>query len=356
MKKKYYNIPLIVVIALVSMVAGSLITYRATKFNIKKNVTITETGISEAVDLVYDAVVTVESYDDKTYIGNGTGFIYKKDKDYAYLYTNHHVINGHNTIKVTFNNNKTVDAKVFGYDELNDIAILTIEAKNAPLVAKLGSAEECKLGDTVFTIGSPQSTTYTGTVTRGIISGKDRLVEVDDNTEAQTHIIKVLQTDAPINNGNSGGPLVNSKGEIIGIVTMKIVKEGVEGMGFAIPIEQALKVERNIRENISKDRPFIGVGFLDATNIAGIESYEIKTQEKVTYGSVVVQLQDNAPGVKSGLKLGDAVIKINDKIVHNPTELKYELSLHKVNETVKFTLIRDNKEQTVSIKLTEKLK
>lgn len=165
--------------------------------------------------------------------------------------TNHHVIESGETIKITYNDDSETTAKIVGSDEYADIAVLKVDKDTIKSVASLGKSENVKVGDTVFTMGSPMGINFKGTVTRGILSGKDRLVSVSINGSSADWIMNVMQTDAAINPGNSGGPLCNVNGEVIGINSMKIVESTIEGIGFAIPIEDAVTYAKNIREMVN---------------------------------------------------------------------------------------------------------
>ena len=203
---------------------------------VDRKFTVSEIGLSTGINNVYDSVVVVQNYKNDKANGIGSGFIYNND---GYIMTNSHVIEGANNIKVMLMSGDVIDAKVIGDDEYADIAVIKIDKKYVTKVATLGSSESINVGDTVFTIGSPISSEYYGTVTRGILSGKNRLVNVTVGSN-NDWIMNVMQTDAAINPGNSGGPLCNANGDVIGINSMKLVQSQVEGMGFAIPIEDAI--------------------------------------------------------------------------------------------------------------------
>ena len=181
-----------------------LISTEVTK--IDKNVTITDNGIAEAVDKVYDAVVVVNTYLNGKEYSSGTGFVYKTEDKEAYLLTNNHVIDSGDDIYVTFTNGSIVKAEIVGSDVYSDIAVLSVDKEHISTVAELGKSEDLRLGDTVFAIGAPLDSAYSWSVTRGIVSGKDRLVEVELKSGNTTTpmIVNTLQTDAAINSGNSG--------------------------------------------------------------------------------------------------------------------------------------------------------
>ena len=203
---------------------------------LEKEVTVNENGIADAVEKVYDAVVVVETYRRNMLVATGTGVIFKQDNNKYYVMTNYHVIEDGTAVKIVLTDGNTYEVDIDGGDIYSDIAVLSFDSKEDYTVAEIGSSTDARVGDTAFAVGAPlDADTYSWTVTRGIISGKDRMIEVS-TTSSNDYIMKVLQTDAAINSGNSGGPLCNSNGEVIGITNMKLVSDGVEGMGFAIPI------------------------------------------------------------------------------------------------------------------------
>ena len=153
--------------------------------------------------------------------------------------TNNHVISGGDSAKVIFSDGTSADTKILGGETYSDIAVLTVSSASIKQVAIIGNTENIKLGDTTFAVGAPLGDTYSGTVTKGILSGKDRLVAVSFSGSTSDYYMKVLQTDAALNPGNSGGALINIKGEVIGISSAKLASQEVEGMGYAIPISKA---------------------------------------------------------------------------------------------------------------------
>lgn len=324
----------------------------------EKEVTVVDNGIADAVDKLYDSVVVVEVLSKNRVVATGTGFVYKEDGKKAYILTNDHVISAASDadVKVIFTNEKEVDVKVEGSDKYSDLAVLSVDAKEIISVAQIGDSEKLRLGDTVFTVGAPLDTEYYWTVTRGILSGKDRMVEVSlDESYSRTsgdYIMKVLQTDASINSGNSGGPLANSNGEVIGITNMKLVSSGVEGIGFAIPIEDAVDFAERIINGEGIKRPLLGLSMLDLTNTIELYRQRVYINTELDQGVVVVEVQDDSPAEKAKLKKGDIIIAIDDNEIKNVAALRYNLYQHKVGDTIKVTYERDGKMQTANIKLT----
>ena len=160
-----------------------------------------------------------------------------------------------------------------------------------------------------------------------------------------------MQTDAAINPGNSGGPLCNINGEVIGINSMKIVQTTIEGIGFAIPIEDAVMYAESIRENGKITRPYIGVSMINASNTMQLYYANIRLDEDLTEGVVVVEVEKGSPASKAGLKAKDVIVKVGDNKVSDIAEFRYRLYSHEVGSTIKLTINRDGKEKVVEVKL-----
>ena len=308
---------------------------------------LSETAIEDSIDSVYDSVVTVESYKNDQNIGSGTGFVYKKDSNNGYILTNHHVINGADKIEVILTNNETVEVKLLGSDSYTDLAVLSIDKSKINKVATLGDSDSIKLGSTVFTVGSPMGSDYSGSVTRGIVSGKDRSVETDNI------VTKVIQTDAAINPGNSGGPLVNLAGEVIGITSMKLAQEEVEGMGFAIPINDAKTYVKYLEKGEEISRPSMGVSLVDINSRYAMYLYDIDLPTNVTYGVLVASVEKNKSAEQAGLKKGDIIIKFDDKDITSTSKLRYYLYQYKTGDKIKVTYIRDGNTKETDMTLID---
>lgn len=316
-------------------------------------VTVTESDtIASGVDKIYNAVVVVESYKNGKLSGTGTGFVYKKEDKAGYIITNYHVISGATSVKVVNMNNETVEAKVLGGDEYEDVAVLAVDATSVLGVAEIGSSDEAKIGDTVFTVGTPVGTEYMGTVTKGILSGKDRTVDVSLDS-GSAYVMQVLQTDAAINPGNSGGPICNINGEVIGVNSLKLVQDTIEGMGFAIPIELVMTSVDRLEKGEEIVRPILGVETLDADNTYALYRNNILLDEDIDKGVVVVNVQNDTPASVAGLKKGDVILKIEGTEVADGAHLKYVLYKYTVGDTVKMTVYRNKKIEEISVKLNK---
>lgn len=332
------------------------------KYVTEKEVTVTDTGISDAVSKLYNASVIVEvgSTSDKL-SGWGSGFVYKKDSKYGYIFTNHHVVESAKYINIVLSDESEVEGELVGSDEYADVAVVKIPVDKVIAVAEIGKSEDVLVGDTIFAIGTPVSLEYSFTVTRGILSGKNRMVEMTSSskgnsifqTSGDSWYMNLLQIDASINSGNSGGPLANSNGEVIGITNSKLSSStmsgaSIENMGFAIPIEDALAVAEYLESNGKVTRPVLGVTM---TSVEGAEYNGISISDKVTNGAVVTDVSSGSTADDAKLKKGDVIIKLDDYNIKDYKYLKYYLYRYKVGDKVKITYIRDGKEKTVEVTL-----
>ena len=360
MKKSSVGAVLIVSV-LLSFICGTMGAYmivnNTTVENVIKNISeekVVENSIADAVDKIYDAVVVVEGFNNGQLVSTGTGFVYKENGNKAYIMTNNHVISGCGSVKVIFSDNSEADVQVMGSEVYSDIAVLAVDKSKILATASLGETEKLRVGDTLFTVGSPEGADYAGTVTKGILSGKDRLVEVAlSGSSTSDYYMKVLQTDAAINPGNSGGPICNINGEVIGITNMKLVDDSVEGMGFAIPIEDALFYAATLETGSQVVRPYFGISMLDITDSYYLWQYGINVPKNVEEGVAIIEVAAGSPADKAGLKKGDIIIKLGDEDISSVAEFRYALYKHKSGEEVEVKYIRDSQEATIKVKLTE---
>ena len=319
----------------------------------EKEVTVVENGIADAVEKLYDATVVVGAYVNGQLSSTGTGFVYETDDKSAYILTNSHVVNKATSVKVKFTNDEVEDVELVGDDTYTDIAVLKIDKEKVIKVAELGDNTKMRVGDTVFAIGAPLNDEYSWTVTRGILSGKDRIITIDaTNTTTTDWVMNVLQTDAAINSGNSGGPLANSNGEVIGITNMKLISDGVEGMGFAIPIVDAISYAAEIKEHGEIIRPYLGISMMDSSETYALARYNIRIDTSLV-GAVVIETENKSPADKAGLMRGDVITKIENHEVSTVAKLKYYLYKYNPGEKVKITYIRDGKTKTTTVELAK---
>lgn len=316
---------------------------------------IDKNGISDSVEKAYDSVVLIQNYNSNRLASSGTGFVYKKENDKGYILTNYHVVANATDIRITLSNDEEVKATYIGGDQYLDLAVITIPVDKVLSVSEIGSSENMRIGDSVFTIGSPLGYDYRGTVTSGILSGKNRIVEVSvGSNTTEDYAMKVLQTDAAINPGNSGGPLLNINGEVIGVNSMKLVQDEIEGMGFAIPIEYAMAHITELESGKAIKRPMLGVSLINVSNTTAVYQYGFNIGN-ATEGVIVAEITKGTGASKSDLKKGDIITKLDGEKVSSVAYLRYELFKHKVGDEITVTYTRNGKEAKTKIKLTEQM-
>ncbi len=353
---------ILVVSILLSFVCGAIAAYlivsnsNVAVESVVKNITtseLVETSISTSVDKVYGSTVIIMAYKNGQQVSTGTGFVYKKDKNRAYIMTNNHVVDSADEVKVEFNDkSEKIDAEILGGDAYSDIAVLSIAADKVETIVETGDSNGLKLGDTIFTVGSPMGITYKGTVTKGIVSGKERMIEISVNNSSSTdYYMNVIQIDAAVNPGNSGGPLCDVSGKVVGIISLKIVQDEVEGMGFAIPIEDAMEYAKAIEEGGEIERPYIGISMVDLTQEYYLWQNRINIPEGVDEGIAVMEVVKGSPADKAKLQKGDIIVKLGGSDTGSLAEFRYELYKHKVGDKLEVTYYRDGKKKTTSITL-----
>ena len=306
-------------------------------------------SIAASVEKVYDAVVLIQCYKNDQLASSGTGFVYKTDDNYGYILTNAHVVKEMEKVTVMFTNDEEAEVEVLGSDSYLDLAVLKVKRKYVSMVANIGSSEKVNIGDSVFTVGSPMGYDYRGSVTSGVLSGKDRMVTVSVSSSSEDWVMRVLQIDASINPGNSGGPLLNVNGEVIGICSMKLVDSEIEGMGFAIPIEYAMNHVEQLEKGQEIEWPVLGVSMANLTDTFTLYRNNIRISDDITSGVVVVEATGAAKD--GGIEKGDVITAINGKKTKNIAYLRYELYQHSAGEEVEITVNRNGKDKTLKVTL-----
>lgn len=303
-------------------------------------------------------VSNIQSFDlwsDSVDAGTGSGVIYKVEGERAYVVTNQHVIDGANQIEVILSNGDHVDAVLLGEDELTDLAVLSIGAEHVDTVAEIGDSEALVVGESAIAIGNPLGTEFAGTVTKGIISGLNRTIEIDSNNDGiPDWTIEVIQTDAAINPGNSGGALINSAGELIGINSMKIASHAIEGIGFAIPINEALPIIEQLEGQGTVSRPFIGISAIDFSHVPPQHIHETLNLDpaEVSSGIVIADVHARSAAEEAGLQVYDVVVSIDGTEIEKMLDLRQYLYRDgTVGETVTLTYYRDGELQETEITL-----
>ncbi|MBQ3468523.1 MAG: trypsin-like peptidase domain-containing protein [Bacilli bacterium] len=317
-----------------------------------KTKVVEKSSLAPSIKKIKNAVVAIEGYKSTQKGSTGTGFVYKVDDKYGYILTNQHVIANVDSIHLILTNDKVIEGKALGGDEYLDLAVIQVDKKDVLAIADLGTSEKSEIGDQVFTVGSPLGEEYRGSVTSGILSGKDRMVSVNvSNSTNSDWVMKVLQTDAAVNPGNSGGPLVNINGQVIGVISMKLSDEDIEGMGFAIPMETALAHLDALEKNKTIEWPVMGISMSNIDDAGAIYKYRLNIKKKPSYGALVAKVEKDGAADKAGLKSGDVIVAVDGQKVKNSAYLRYELYKHKIGDKVEVTYIRDGKEEKTKVTL-----
>jgi serine protease Do len=326
-----------------------------------------QTDTTKAIDKAADAVVGInniqttnfwndESGDDQGPAGTGSGVIYKKAGDKAYVVTNQHVVEGATQLEVTLNDGTKIPAKLLGGDVWTDLAVLEIDASKIKKIAEFGNSDALKMGEPVMAIGNPLGATFSGSVTQGIISGINRTIPVDINQDGiMDWQAEVLQTDAAINPGNSGGALINIAGQLIGINSMKIAQNAVEGIGLSIPINYARPIINDLEQYGEVRRPYMGVDLKSVAEIPGYYQEEaLKLPRDINYGVALRQVVPNSPASQAGLRELDVIVEMDGKTIHDVIDLRKHLYQEtKIGDQMEIKYYREGKLQTTKITLAE---
>ncbi|SFG13848.1 serine protease Do [Halobacillus alkaliphilus] len=330
-------------------------TAQADELNLGESQSATTQAINEASEAVVGVSNMKETPQGTQKAGTGSGVIYKKDGDQAYVVTNHHVVEQANSLEVVISGGKKVEAELKGSDPLTDLAVLQIDSEHVKKVADLAKAEDVEVGQTAIAIGNPLGMEFAGSATKGIVSGLERNIPVDLNGDQQPDWqTEVIQTDAAINPGNSGGALVNLQGEVIGINSMKIAKEEVEGIGFSIPMNVAKPVIKDLETNGEVKRPYMGVSLQDLSQVPGsILQRDLNLPADVSKGVIVQAVAENSPAQKANLSQYDVITEIDGNKIDSLMDLRQFLYNDvKDGETVELTVYRDGEPMKVELKLS----
>ncbi len=308
-----------------------------------------------AAETVQPAVVSVvsglEDTDVPFHDGIGSGIIFRKDGDDAWIVTNNHVVANAERIEVILSDGVKKKAKIVGKDTFSDLAVLKVKAPEVKRVAEFGDSDRLKAGETAIAIGSPLGLGFSQTITVGVISSTRRTIPISLNQDGQLDWeLNVIQTDAAINQGNSGGALVNIRGQVIGINSLKVADMGVEGLGFAIPINDAKPIIESLMADGKVKRPYIGVVTQDLQSYQGTEVLKLPKQVKT--GIIVLEVM--GPAKEAGLRTNDVIVALDDKAVDSTLALRKYLYSHKaIGDEMKVTFYRNGKKDAVTVTLEE---
>ena len=377
--KKWGQLLLVILISFFSGILGTFTTLQlsqkqnsgtTTTTTVSKTAVKNENSTTQAVDKVKDAVVSVITYSSNSQnslitsdetdtdtnaeqvFSEGSGVIYKKEGDTAYIVTNTHVINGAKKVDIRLADGTKVPGDIVGSDTYSDIAVVKITADKVTTVAEFGDSNQLTVGETAIAIGSPLGSEYANTVTQGIVSSLNRNVSLKSE-DGQAISTNAIQTDTAINPGNSGGPLINIQGQVIGITSSKIASNGgtsVEGLGFAIPANDVINIIKQLEKDGKVTRPALGIHMVNLSNLSTTDLQKLKLPGNVTSGVAVRSVQKNMPA-NGHLQQYDVITKIDDKAISSTTELQSALYSHSIGDEMTVTYYRNGKEETTKIKL-----
>ena len=377
--KKWGQLLLVILISFFSGILGTFTTLQlsqkhnsgtTTTTTVSKAAVKNENSTTQAVDKVKDAVVSVITYSSNSQnslitsdetdtdtnaeqvFSEGSGVIYKKEGDTAYIVTNTHVINGAKKVDIRLADGTKVPGDIVGSDTYSDIAVVKIAADKVTTVAEFGDSNQLTVGETAIAIGSPLGSEYANTVTQGIISSLNRHVSLKSE-DGQAISTNAIQTDTAINPGNSGGPLINIQGQVIGITSSKIASNGgtsVEGLGFAIPANDVKNIIKQLEKDGKVTRPALGIHMVNLTNLSTADLQKLKLPDNVTSGVAVRSVQKNMPA-NGHLQQYDVITKVDDTKISSTTELQNALYSHSIGDEMTVTYYRNGKEEKTTIKL-----
>ncbi|OXM84556.1 S1C family serine protease [Paenibacillus rigui] len=283
--------------------------------------------------------------------GLGSGVIFQKEGDKVRIVTNNHVVEGFNQLDVVTSAGEQRKATLLGRDQMTDLAVLEMDGSGIKQVAEFGDSRTLKAGQTAVAFGNPLGLGYAPTITQGIISWPKRTIPVSLGQQGEYDWeMDVIQTDAAINQGNSGGALVNLDGKVIGINTLKVADMGVEGLGFAIPITEAKPVIDTLISEHKIKRPYIGVVTQDLQSFAGTEVLKLPADVKTG----IIVLDATGPAKEKGLKTNDVIVELDGKPVSSTLALrKYIYGQKQIGDSLSVTYYRGSKKSTLTLNLAE---
>ncbi|HLR53576.1 MAG TPA: S1C family serine protease [Pseudogracilibacillus sp.] len=322
--------------------------------------------VTDIVDDVNDTVVGVtniqkrndfwaqEDADEEQ--GTGSGVIYKVDDDHAFIVTNHHVVEEADEVEVLLADETKIEADLLGSDVFTDLAVLRADAEDIDGAIEMGTSEDLKVGEPVIAIGNPLGHMFAGSVTQGIISGKQRTIPQDFNQDGRADWqAEVIQTDAAINPGNSGGALINLEGQLIGINSMKINESMVEGIGFSIPIDAAKPIIEELEETGEVTRPYLGIESYSLEEVPKTEWEEsLKLPDDVEEGIYVWSVESSSPADEAGLEKLDVITQLDGEAIEDVIDLRKILYQEKeIGDEIEIEYYRDGDKKETTVTLEE---
>ncbi|MCD7894002.1 MAG: trypsin-like peptidase domain-containing protein [Erysipelotrichaceae bacterium] len=365
-KKFHFSLFKIVVIVLlvISLACNGVLMYMvffnnsSTSTSSSSTATVNEVNydvssdLTEIVAKAQESTVGVLTYENDTSSGSGSGVIYKVDGSTVYVITNHHVIEDASKIEVVYFNGEYITAELVGSDEYGDIAVLKMTVDFDVTAFDIGDSSLLDAGETVLAIGSPLGIEYAGTVTQGIVSSPLRTISVDLNDDGSYDWdMNVIQTDAAINPGNSGGALINAAGELVGITSMKYSSEDVEGMGFALPINDVVELADEIMETGKVSRPVLGISGISLSDYSSYELYMYRITTDVSQGIYIASVQSGSAAETAGLQTGDVITAFDGTEITSYKDFLTMLYAKDSGDSITLTINRDGNSMSVNVTL-----
>lgn len=315
-------------------------------------------SVVHAAEKIRPSVVSVTSLNKKKKddvaeaSGVGSGVVFERSDDKVHIVTNNHVIEGGNEFEVAIEHGEKKKAVVIGKDHISDLAVLETDGGGFSSIAEFGESNQVKTGETVIAVGNPLGLGEAPSVTRGIISSPKRTIPVSLARDGVPDWeMEVIQTDAAINQGNSGGALVDLDGKVIGINSLKVSDTGVEGVGFALPIDDVKPILNSLLDEEHKvKRPFLGVATQQLQSVSG--SSVLKLPKEIQTGLIVIEA--SGPAKAGGLKSRDVIVEMDGKRINTTVEMRKYLYLQKhIGDPMEVMFYRDGKKQTTTVQLSE---
>ncbi|MCJ1656738.1 S1C family serine protease [Staphylococcus sp. NRL 16/872] len=366
LQRHWIKIVIAIIILLLILVLNSILSNSKHNQNINQsdNNDKKYTTTMKIANSAVKSVVTVESNTpkntsvQKTNINSnnelGSGVVYKTVGDTIFILTNTHIIDQSDDIKITYDDDKSTQATLVGKDKWSDIAVLKVKLKNSNMKPiHIGNSNHIVVGESILVIGNPLSNDFKNTVSKGIVSGINRLVPVDfDKDNNNDEVIKAFQIDAPVNPGNSGGAVVDKNGDLIGLASLKINMPSIEGMGFAIPINDAQAIANELEKHGKIEYPNTGIAIENVTELNSYDRKNLKLPNEINQGVIVKKIKDGGLGEKSGLKTDDVIVELDSKTLKDNLQYRQILFEHRQDlKTLSAKIFRDGKSQKIKIKL-----
>ena len=324
-----------------------------------------ETAMMKAAKSSIHSVVTVEnktknksSIDKETANSDneiGSGVVYKKVDDSIFILTNSHVVGDKKNQRILYDDNKETTGKVIGKDKYSDVAVVkaNVEKDSDVKAIRIGDSKQLQLAEPVITVGNPLGADFKGSISNGVVSGLNRNVPVDIDKDNHYDVLtKAFQIDAPVNPGNSGGAVVDQNGKLVGIVSLKIDMPAVEGMAFAIPVNKAVTLAKQLEDKGKIDYPNTGVALSNVADLSDQERDQFKVPKDLQQGTVVREVNHNSPGEKAGLKTGDIIVELDGKKIEDNLRYRQIVFEHQADlKPLSAKIYRNGKLKSITIKL-----